>query len=102
MRPLGGAARVAGGECCLGVGGRGASGLHVEPHVREREPQLRAALDRVGPERPPQAGQERGQAGVGRARRVVVPHDVDELVASHRPLTVEREVREQEPPLAAR
>ena len=102
VRPSGGAARVAGRQRRLGVPRRFAGGIDVEPHVREREPQLRAPLDRVGPQRAPHAGEQRGQAGVRRARRVVVPHHVDELVAPHRPLAVEREVREQEPPLAAR
>ena len=33
---------------------------------------------------------------------MVVPDDVDQLVAPHRPVAIEREVGEQEPPLAAR
>ena len=101
-RPLGRAPRVAAGERRLGLGGRRARRLDVEPHLGQREPQVRAPLDGVGPERTPHAREQRGQPGVGRARRVVVPDDVDELVAPHRPLAVEREVGEQQPPLAAR
>ena len=70
--------------------------------VGQREPQVRAALDRVRSERAPQPGQQRGQPRVGRAGRVLVPDHVDELVPPHRPLAVEREVGEQQPPLAAR
>ena len=72
------------------------------PTPRRREPQVRAARDGVGPERLPHAREQRRQPGVGRARRVVVPHHVDQLVAPHRPVVVAREVREQQPPLAAR
>ena len=86
----------------LGLGRRRARLVDVERHVGQGEPQAAAPLDRVGPERPPQAREQRGEPGVGRTGRMVVPDDVDELVAAHRPVAVEREVGEQEPPLAAR
>ena len=99
---VGRAPRVAAGERHLGVGGRCAGRLDVEPRVGQREPQVRAALDGVRPERAPQPGQQRGQPRIRRAGRVLVPDHVDELVPPHRPLAVEREVGEQQPPLAAR
>ena len=100
-RPLGRAPRVARRQRLLGLGRGRARLVEVDPHLA-REPQVRAARDRVGPERLPHAREQRGEPGVGRARRVVVPHHVDQLVAPHRPVVVAREVREQQPPLAAR
>ena len=102
LGPLRRAPRVAGRERRLGLGGGRERDVDVEPHVRQRQPQVRAALDRLGPERAPQPREQRGQPGVRRAGRALVPHDVDQLVPPHRPLAVEREVREQQPPLAAR
>ena len=84
------------------VGRRRARLLDVERDAGQREPQAAAALDRLGPERAPHAREQRGEPGVGRARRAVVPDDVDQLVAAHLALAVERQAREQQPPLAAR
>ena len=100
-RPLRRAPRIGRAERRLRVGRRRARLLDVERDVGQHEPQAAPALDGVGAERAPQARQQRGDPGVGRARRAVLPDRVDQLVAAHRALAVEREIREQEPPLAA-
>ena len=93
---------VARAERRLRRGRRRARLLHVERDAGQREPQAAAALDRLGPERTPHAREQRGEPGIGRARRAVVPDDVDQLVPAYLALAVERQAREQQPPLAAR
>ena len=100
-RLLGRGLGIARAERRLRRGRRLARLLDVERDVGQREPQAAAALDRLGPERAPHAREQRGEPGVGRARRAVVPDDVDQLVAAHLALAAERQAREQQPPLAA-
>jgi hypothetical protein len=98
---VGRALRIARAERRLRRGRRRARPLDVERDLGQREPQAAAALDRLRAERAPHAGEQRGEPGVGRAGRAVVPDDVDELVAAHLAVAVERQAREQQPPLAA-
>ena len=90
--------------------GLGAAGRGARPPRRrrrtgpvERQAQLRAAGQRALAERAPQLGEQRAERRVGRGGRLLGPERVDQLAARRAgAVAMEREVGEQEPPLAAR
>jgi hypothetical protein len=94
--------RLRRGGHALGPGQRLDGGLQVDPGVGERELDLAAARELLGPEHAAQAREQRGQRLPGIAGRPVGPQKVDQLVAADRAAPVDDEVGEDEPALAAR
>ena len=87
------------GFCALGIRGRG---LDVDPCVvRQGERELAPARERARAERAAQLREHRVQHLVGVGRRLARPQQRDQLVAADRPRAVPRQVRDQQPRLAA-
>ena len=84
----------------LGAHGRGRRRLDVDlDRLLERQPQLRAAGERAFAQGAAELGEQRGERGVGRDGWPLGPQQIDQLAATAVAVTVEDEVREQEPPL---
>src|SRR5262245_59356396 len=71
--------------------------LHVDPGVLGKgEPDLSTSFDR---DELAELRQKRGERGLWRGRRPVLPDCFDELVASYASGPIEDEIAEQQPPL---
>lgn len=81
---------------------RGQRVLNVDARVRgEAQPELGAASQHLRAQDAPEPGDQYGERGWRIGGRGVGPERIDQLVPAGGSVSVQREVAEQEPPLAA-